>query len=44
MLMQEVAVAGPPPHASNDMNIEKLQSRIDQMLNGDVAPKASREV
>lgn len=44
MLMQEVAIAGPPPRASNDVNIEQLQSRIDQMLNNDVAPKASREV
>jgi hypothetical protein len=42
--MPEVAVAGPPPHASNDMNIEQLQSRIDQMLNSDKAPKAFREV
>lgn len=37
----EVAVAGPPPHANNDMNIEQLQSLIDQMLNND---KASKEV
>jgi hypothetical protein len=44
MPMQEAAIAGPPPHASNDLNIEQLQSRIDQMLNDDVAPKASREV
>jgi hypothetical protein len=44
MLMQEVAAAGPPPHASNDMNIEQLQSRIDEMLNSGVAPKASKEV
>jgi hypothetical protein len=42
--LPEVAVAGPPPHASNDMNIEQLQSRIDQMLNSDKAPKASKEV
>lgn len=42
--MPEVAVAGPPPHANNDMNIEQLQSRIDQMLNSDKAPKASKEV
>jgi hypothetical protein len=42
--MQEVAVAGPPPHSSNNVNIEQLQSRIDQMLNDDVAPKARREV
>jgi hypothetical protein len=44
MPMQEAAIAGPPPHASNDLNIEQLQSRIDQMLNDDMAPKASREV
>jgi hypothetical protein len=42
--MPEVAVAGPPPHGSNDMNIEQLQSQIDQMLSSDKAPKASREV
>jgi len=39
MQLAEVAVAGPPPHGSNDMNIEQLQSRIDQMLNSDKAPK-----
>ena len=42
--LPEVAVAGPPPHFSNDMNIEQLQSRIDQMLNNDKAPKASKEI
>jgi len=42
--LPEVAVAGPPPHASNDMNIEQLQSRIDQMLNNNNAPKAPKEV
>lgn len=42
--LSEVAVAGPPPHASNDMNIEQLQSRIDQMLKSDTAPKAFKEV
>ncbi|PNF32564.1 hypothetical protein B7P43_G00343 [Cryptotermes secundus] len=44
MLVQDLAVAGQPPQASNDMNIEQLQNRIDQMLDNDVAPKASREV
>jgi hypothetical protein len=44
MPMQEAAIAGPPPHASNDLNIEQLQSRIDKILNDDAAPKASREV
>jgi len=42
--LPEVAVAGPPPHAGNDVNIEQLQSRIDQMLNSDKAPEASKEV
>ncbi|KDR11439.1 Golgi integral membrane protein 4 [Zootermopsis nevadensis] len=44
MLMQEAAIALPPPHASNDVNIEQLQSRIDQMLDNDKASKVPREV
>jgi hypothetical protein len=44
MLVQEAAIAVPPPHASNDVNIDQLQSRIDQMLNNDKAVKVSREV
>lgn len=44
MLVQEAAIAVPPPQASNDVNIEQLQSRIDQMLNSDKTPRASREV
>jgi hypothetical protein len=44
MLAQEAAVAVPPSHASNDVNIEQLQSRIDQMLNSDKAAMLSREM
>ena len=44
MQLSEVAVAGPPPHASNDMNIEQLQSRIEQMLNSDKDPRASKDI
>jgi hypothetical protein len=44
MLVQEPAIVVPPPHASNDINIDQLQSRIDHILNNDRSPKASIEV